>query len=155
MRCSSLPFPVYYTTAKEVPPVPDGPILIVRRGRVAVDYLSVRRGIMMHMHDLSRREAVEVRAAGGAVGAHVLGVNQFAPIQVGKLLDQADGVEGVASRAKDGAELRRVFPEAFQVVLAMVEDHAAVGVIDAVIEIIAELATTDSLADDLCDGGGG
>src|SRR5215813_15388516 len=40
-------------------------------------------------------------------------------------------------------------------VLAVVEDHAAVGMIDTVIEIVAELATTDSLADDLCDRGGG
>lgn len=65
------------------------------------------------MHDLGRREAVEVRAAGGTVSAHVLGVNQFAPIQVGELLGQADGIEGVASRAKDGAELRGIFSEAF------------------------------------------
>src|SRR5215510_13034458 len=40
-------------------------------------------------------------------------------------------------------------------VLAVVEDHATVGMIDTVIEIVAELATTDSLADDLCDRGGG
>ena len=106
------------------------------------------------MDDLGRREAVEVRAARGAVGAHVLGVNQFASIHVGKLFDQTDGVERVASGAKDGAELRGVFPKAFQVVLAVVEDHAAVGLIDAVIEIVAELAATDGLADDLCNGSG-
>src|SRR5262245_45867644 len=39
-------------------------------------------------------------------------------------------------------------------VLAVVEDHTAVGMIDTVIEIVTELATTDSLADDLCDCGG-
>ena len=110
---------------------------------------------LVHMYDLGRREAVEERAAGGAVGTHVLGVDQVAQIHVGELLGQADGVEGVAGGAKDGAELRGAFPEAFQVVLAVVEDHAAVCVIDAVIEIVAELAATDGLADDLGDGGGG
>src|SRR5215471_9822791 len=66
----------------------------------------------------------------------------------------ADGVEGVTGGAKDGAELRGAFPEAFQVVLAVVKDHAAVGVVDAVIEVVAELAATDGLADDLGHGGG-
>ena len=37
----------------------------------------------------------------------------------------------------------------------MVEDHAAVGVIDTVIEVVAELAATDGLADDLRDCGSG
>ena len=107
------------------------------------------------MHDLRRREAVEERAAGGGVGADVLGVDQFAQVHIGQLLGQADGVEGVARGAEDGTELCGAFPEAFQAVLAVVEDHAAVGVIDAVVEVIAELAATDRLADDLRDGGGG
>ena len=77
------------------------------------------------MHDLGRREAIEARAAGGTVGAHILSVDQFAQLHVGQLLGQTDGVEGVAGGAKDGAELRGAFPEAFQVVLAVVEDHAA------------------------------
>jgi hypothetical protein len=106
------------------------------------------------MHDLGRQEAVEARAAGGAVGSHVLGVDQFAKIHIGQLLGQTDGVEGVAGGAKDEAELRGAFPEAFQVVLAVVEDYAAVSVIDAILEVVAELAATDGLADDLGDGGG-
>src|SRR5262245_47865780 len=111
-------------------------------------------GSLVHMRDLGRREAVEACAAGGAVGAHIFGVDEFAQIHIGQLLGQADGVEGVAGGAKDGAELRGTFPEAFQVVLAVIEDHAAVGVIDAVIEVVAELAATDGLADDLGNGGG-
>ena len=106
------------------------------------------------MHDLGRWEAVEARAAGGAVGTHVLGVDQFAQLHVGQLLGQADGIEGVAGGAKDGAELRGAFSEAFQVVLAVVEDHAAVCVIDAIIDVVAELTATDGLADDLGHGGG-
>ena len=38
--------------------------------------------------------------------------------------------------------------EAFQVILAVVEDHAAVGMIDPVIEIVAEVASTHVPADD-------
>src|SRR5262249_12680309 len=110
---------------------------------------------LVHMHDLGRREVVEARAAGGAVGPHVLGVHEFAKIHIGQLLGQTDGVEGVAGGAKDGAELRGAFPEAFQVVLAVVEDYAAVGVIDAVIEVVAELAAMDGLAGDLGHGGRG
>jgi hypothetical protein len=34
-------------------------------------------GSLVHMHDLGRRETVEVGAAGGGVGAHVLSVDQF------------------------------------------------------------------------------
>src|SRR4029453_5489144 len=112
-------------------------------------------GSLVHMNDLGRRKSVEERAAGSAIGAHVFGVDEFAEMHVGQLLGQADSVEGVAGGAKDGAELRGAFFEAFQVVLAVVEDHAAVGVIDAVIKVVAELAATDGLADDLSDSGGG
>src|SRR5262249_34866497 len=38
---------------------------------------------LVHMHDLGRREAVEARAAGGAVGSHVLGVHEFAKLHIG------------------------------------------------------------------------
>ena len=119
------------------------------------DITTDNAGSLVHMHDLGRREAVEECAAGGAVGAHVLGVDQFAQIHVGQLLGQADSVEGIARRAEDRTELRGAFLEAFQMILAVVEDHAAVGVIDAVIEVVAELAATDGFADDLGDGGGG
>jgi len=38
------------------------------------------------MYDLGRREAMEARAAGGAAGAHVLGVDELAQVHVGELL---------------------------------------------------------------------
>src|SRR5262249_57667694 len=65
-----------------------------------------------------------------------------------------DGVKGMARGAKDGEGLCWAFHKAFQVVLAVVEDHTAIGLIDAVIEIVAEFAATDGLADDLCNGSG-
>ncbi len=40
-------------------------------------------------------------------------------------------------------------------VLGVIKDHAAIGVIDAVVEIVTKLAAADGLADDLGDGGGG
>src|SRR5262245_40507524 len=111
--------------------------------------------LLVHMHNFSWRETVEERAAGGGVGTHVLRVDQFADFKVGQLLGQTDGVKGIARGTEDRANLSGAFLEAFQRVLAMVEDHAAVGVIDAVIEVVAELAAPDSFADYLGDGGGG
>src|SRR5262245_66102117 len=110
---------------------------------------------LIHVDDFRRREAVEERAAGGGISAHVVCIDELAQFHVGQLLGQTDGVEGVARRTEDGADLGRPLPETLQMVLAVVEDHATVGMIDTVIEIVAELATTDSLADDLCDRGGG
>ena len=81
-----------------------------------------------------RREAVEVRAAGGGIGAYVFGVDQFANLHVRELLGQADGIERVARGAEDGADLSGTFLETFQRVLGVVKDDAAVGVIDAVVE---------------------
>src|SRR5271167_4340940 len=103
------------------------------------------------MHDLRRRKAVEGRTAGPGIGADVFGVQTFAHFQVRKLLRQADGVKGIAGGAEDGTNLRRPPLEAFQGVLGVVKDHAAEGVIYAVIEIVAELSTAESLADDLRD----
>jgi hypothetical protein len=39
-------------------------------------------------------------------------------------------------------------------ILAVIEDDAAVRVVDAVIEIVTEFAGANRLADDLGDGGG-
>jgi hypothetical protein len=47
------------------------------------------------MHDLGRWEAVEGRAVGGALGAHISD-----DLQVRELLGQADGIERVAGGAK-------------------------------------------------------
>ena len=53
------------------------------------------------MDDFGGWEAIEGRAAGGGIGAYVFGVEQVAHFDVGKLLGQADGVEGVAGGAED------------------------------------------------------
>ena len=57
------------------------------------------------MQHFCRREAVEVGRGGVAVGADVLAVDQVAQFQVGQFLGQRDGVQGVAGRAEDGADL--------------------------------------------------
>src|SRR5437868_2240832 len=75
-------------------------------------------------------------------------------LPVPPVICSADGIERVAGGAEDGADLSGAFLETSQAVLAVVKDHAAIGVIDAVIEIVTELAATDGLADDLGDGSG-
>jgi hypothetical protein len=62
------------------------------------------------MHDLGRREAVEERAAGSAIGAHVFGVDEFAELHVRQLLGQADSVEGVAGEVGPKTEQSCVGP---------------------------------------------
>ena len=104
---------------------------------------------LVYMHDLGRREAVEGRAADGAIGAHVFGVDEVADLQVRELLGEADGIEGVAGRAEDRADLRGAFLETFHGLLGMIEEQAAIGMIDAVVEIVTKLSATHGLADDL------
>ena len=104
------------------------------------------------MDDLGRGKAVEERAAGRGVRADVRRVDEVAELQVRQLLRQADRVERVTGRAEDGAELRRPFLETLQRVLAVVEDHAAERLVDAVVDVVTEFALADGLADDLGDG---
>src|ERR1035437_1074995 len=106
------------------------------------------------MHDLGRWKAVEVSAAGVGVGADVFRVNQIAHLHVRKLRGEGDGIERVARGAEDGADLSGPLFEASHTVLAVVKDHAAIGVIDTVIDVVAKLAAAERLADDLGDGGG-
>src|SRR5580704_17053154 len=107
------------------------------------------------MHGLGRRETVERRATGGGIGAYVFRVDQFADLHVRELLGQTDGVEGVARGTADGTDLAGTFLETFQRVLGVVKDRTAIGVVDAVVEIVTKLAPADGLADDPGDGGGG
>src|SRR5262249_52955989 len=109
---------------------------------------------LVDMHHRRRRKAIEMRTAGRGVGADVLAVEVFAQVEVRKLLGQADRVEGVAGGAEDGADLRGTLFEALEMVLAVVEDDPAEGVVDAVIEVVTEFAAPDCLADDLDQGRG-
>src|SRR5262249_7015006 len=111
--------------------------------------------LLVDVYHGGRREAVEMRAARGRVGADVLAVDVVAGVQVQQLFGEADGVERVAGRAEHRAKLQRPFLEALEVILAVVEDHAAEGVVDAVVQVVAELAAAHGLADDLGDRGGG
>src|SRR5215813_3943491 len=71
------------------------------------------------------------------------------------MLCEADRVNGIARRAKDRAKLGRRLFETLQVILAVIEDHPVEGLVDAVIEIIAELAPANCFADDFGHSGGG
>jgi hypothetical protein len=69
----------------------------------------------------------------------VFRVDEFAHFHVRELLGQADGIEGIARGAEYGADLRGAFSEAFQMVYGVVENHPAVSVINAVVEIVTKL----------------
>ncbi len=47
------------------------------------------------------------------------------------------------------------FLKLFSSVLRVVKDRTAIGVVDAVVDVVAKLAAANGLADDLSDGGGG
>src|ERR1039458_6333208 len=106
------------------------------------------------MHDLGRWKAVEVSAAGVGVSTDVFRVHKIAHLHVRKLGGEGDGIKCVARGAEDGAYLCGPLFETSHTVLAVVKDHAAIGVVDAVIDIVTKLATAERLADDLGDGGG-
>ena len=91
--------------------------------------------------------------AGGRVGADVVAVEVVSEFQFGELLREADRVERVAGGPEDRADLRGPLLEALHVVGAVVEDHARVGVVDAVVDVVAEFVVSHRLADDLRDGG--
>ena len=115
------------------------------------------RASLIDMHHLGRREAVEPGRRGVAVGADVLAVDVVAQVEFGQFLGQRDRVQRVAGRAEDRADLRRPLLERLEVVLAVVEDDAGEGVVDAVVEVVAAFAVAAGLADHLGDGraGGG
>src|SRR5215470_1522226 len=112
-------------------------------------------GSLIHMYHLRRREAVKECAASGGVGAHVLGVDQFTQFHIGKLFSQTDGVEGVTGGTEHRTDLSWAVFETLEMILAMVKNHSAIGVVDTVVEVVTAFAAANRLADDLGDGGGG
>ena len=111
--------------------------------------------LLVDMNHLGGGEAVEPGGGGVAVGANGFAINQVVQLQIGQILGQRDGVQGVAGLAEDGADFGRAALEGFEVVLAMIEDDAREGVVNPVVNVIAGLAVAAGLADDLGDGGGG
>src|SRR5208283_3744 len=115
-----------------------------------------RRALLIYVNHLRRRKAVEPGRGGVAVSADVLAVEQVAQFEVaGQLLRHGDHVERVAGGAEHGADLRRTALEGLEVVVAMVEDDAGEGVIDAVVDIVTELPIAHGLAEYPGDGEGG
>ena len=80
--------------------------------------------LLVYMHHLCRREAVEVGRGGVAVCADVFAVKQVAYLKVNRqFLCKRYCVESVACRTKYGANLCLAFLKGFKMVLAMVEDY--------------------------------
>ena len=111
--------------------------------------------ILVDVDDFGGRETVEVGAGGVAIGTDVLAIDQIAEVEVGQFLGQRDRVERVAGGAEDGADLRRAFLERLYRIFAVVKDDAGVGVIDAIVNVVAAAAVAVGFADDLRDGGAG
>ena len=107
------------------------------------------------MHNLGRWKAIERRAAGVGIGAYIFGIEQIAHIEVRELGGQGDGIKSVARRAENGADLGWTLLEALHPILAVIKNHAAISVIDAVVDVVAELAAAEGLANNLGDGRGG
>ena len=61
--------------------------------------------LLVHVHHLGRREAVEPGGRRVAVGADVLGVDQVVDLEGGQVLGVRDRVEPVAGLAEHGADL--------------------------------------------------
>ena len=93
---------------------------------------------LVDMDNLGRRKTVEPGGCRSAIGADVFAIKQIATLQVGgELFRHRNNVQPVTGRAKHGADLGRPFFESVKVILAVVEDYAGKGVIDAVIDVIA------------------
>ena len=80
--------------------------------------------LLINVDNLCGREAVEARRGRPCVGADVFGVNEIADFQVGQLVRQRDGVEGVAGRAEDGRDLLGAFLERFDTIGNVVAQDA-------------------------------
>src|SRR5664280_3594308 len=105
--------------------------------------------LLVHVHDRRGREAVEVGRGGVAVGADVLAEDEVVALKLGQILRHRDHIERVAGRAEDGTEVRRPLLERLDRILAVIKDDAGIGVIDAVVDVIAGFAVAHGLADDL------
>src|SRR5580692_6282092 len=101
------------------------------------------------MHNFGGWKSVEEGAAGGGISADVFRVEQITHFEIGKLFRQANGIQSVAGGAENRTYLRWALLKAFEMVLGVIENHAAIGVVDTVVQVVTELAVAHRLADDL------
>src|SRR5437870_4421709 len=104
------------------------------------------------MDDFCRWESIEPSGGSIAISADVLGINQVLNFQLRQFLGKRDRIERIAGLAKDSADLGFPFFERFEVILAMIENNAGKGVIDAVVNVIAPLAIPDGFANNARHG---
>src|SRR5512140_1994721 len=98
------------------------------------------------MQNLGAFEAVEPGGRGNAVGADVFRVEEVPDLQVRReLLRERDLVEAVAGRADDGADLRAAGLARVEIRNPMVVDDAGEGLIDAVVDVVEDLAVPPGL----------
>ena len=107
------------------------------------------------MHHDCRREAVEICRGRVAVGTDLFAVKQVIQFEVGQIFRHRNHVQRVARRAEDGTNLRSAFLERFQVIMAVVKNHAGERVIHAVVDVVAKFPVAHGLADDFGNGGRG
>src|SRR5262245_29845082 len=98
--------------------------------------------LFIDVHNGCRREAVKIRAARGRIGTDILAVEIVAGIHVRQLLGKGDGVQRVACWSENRANLQRSLLEALEAILTVIEDYAAEGVVNAIVQIEAEFAAT-------------
>ena len=90
------------------------------------------------MDDLGRWKTVEIGGCRSAIGTDVSAVEEIVTLQIdGELFRHRNNVQPVTGRTKHSADLGRPFFERAKVILAVVEDYAGKGVIDAIIDVIA------------------
>ena len=91
------------------------------------------------MYDFGWRKTVKIGGRGIAVGANIATEQQLSQLQIfGQFLGHRDHVEGVAGGAKHRAYLGMITGfKRFNAVAAVVENNARIGVVNAIIDIVA------------------
>src|SRR2546427_2799788 len=92
--------------------------------------------LFVHMHHLRRWKTVEPCRRGAAVSANVFRINQILDFQVWQFFGERDGVQRITGLPEHRADLPFAALECLQMILAMIENDAAEGVINAVVNVI-------------------
>src|SRR5262249_22651775 len=103
--------------------------------------------LLVDMDDLCRSEPVEPRGRGVAISSNVLRIDQVLDFQFRQYFRKGDSIERVTRLPEYGTDLLLADLEGLQMVLAMVENDATEGVINAVINIVARFAVAYGATD--------
>ena len=108
--------------------------------------------LLVDMHDLRRRKAIEVRGTSGRIGPDILTVEVVAEFKIRQLFGEANRIEGIARGAEDRADLRGPLSKTLHVVGAVIKNHTGVCVVHAIVHVITKLFVPERLTDDLRHG---